>query len=43
METFNFKKLSHMEVNNIKLKTQAGMELWKTWMIMWTSTGFKSY
>jgi hypothetical protein len=40
METFNLKKLNDVEVNSVKLKSEIGMQLWKTWMMMiWTSIG----
>jgi hypothetical protein len=38
METFAFKKLNGMHVkNSIKLKSQIGLELWKSCVIMWPS------
>jgi len=38
MERFNLKKLSDVEVNTIRLKSEIGLQLWKTWMMIWTST-----
>jgi hypothetical protein len=36
----NLKKLNYVEINGIRLKSQMGLQLWKTTtMTMWTSAG----
>jgi hypothetical protein len=40
MQRFDLRKLNNAEVrNSIKSKSQRSLQLWKTWMIMWTSVG----
>jgi hypothetical protein len=39
LEKFHLKKLNDVEVREqVKLKSQIGLKLWKTWII-WTSVG----
>jgi hypothetical protein len=40
MEGFNLKKLNDVEVKEQRLKSQIGLQLWKSLMkMMWTSVG----
>jgi hypothetical protein len=39
MERFNLRQLIDMGIKEqIMLKSQTGVQLWKTWMIIWIST-----
>jgi hypothetical protein len=38
VERFNSKRLSNVEVkDSIRLEYERGLQLWKTWLLMWTS------
>jgi hypothetical protein len=44
MERFNLVNMNDVEVNNIRLKPQGGLQLWKTWMMMmYTLIGLGKY
>jgi hypothetical protein len=41
MRRFGPRKLSDEELNEqYQVKSQAAMQLWETWMMMWTPIGF---